>query len=161
MTMRQFPIYSFNMKWTEDDGGRRDNSSGADVMFREHPDTEELDKIAQKRWDAMKGKESVRNPSEPIIEIKHQWDEEWCLTWFSHYTFDDGQSDADLMSSFASFVDRTRTYNRNNQRKSNGFFYDPRCLMGAEDVWRWHGGDGGAPCRCEHCKKAGVVRVDH
>jgi hypothetical protein len=48
-----------------------------------------------------------------------------------------------------------------------GFYWqDVYCLMGAEDRWRWSGGDSyenrtDPPCRCDGCKKAGVIRVDH
>jgi hypothetical protein len=38
--------------------------------------------------------------------------------------------------------------------------------MGAEDRWRWYGGDSyenktDPPCRCNGCKKAGVIRINH
>jgi hypothetical protein len=42
---------------------------------------------------------------------------------------------------------------------------DAYCLMGAEDRWRWYGGDydnkTNPPCRCEGCKKYGVIRINH
>jgi hypothetical protein len=89
-------------------------------------------------------------------------DDEWCLTWFSHYTFDTGQTDEEVLESFRNFVYR---YENNIKRTQSS-------LMGAEDRWRWKGlhypdGENAAaietdpPCRCEFCKRDGIIRIGH
>ena len=100
---------------------------------------------------------------QPKITIKFLWKETWCIDWFSHWTFDEGQSDSEVMLSFASFVDRMESYNRSRNKEEKEY-----CLMGAEDSWRWHGtkeGDSNErtepPCRCKYCKEQGVIRIGH
>jgi hypothetical protein len=87
--------------------------------------------------------------------------EEWCLTWFSHYTFDNGQSDEEVLRSFGAYTHRWRS------SKDKVF----TTLMGADDRWRWKGTlypDGSSkpietdpPCRCQYCKEQGVIRINH
>jgi len=98
------------------------------------------------------------------------FDEEWCLTWFAHYTFDIGQTDQETLNSFEEFVYRMKRYNSKNgkmEQFSDGTSYwnEPYCLMGAEDRWRWKGDpkidDSRPPCRCKFCKEKGVITIGH
>jgi hypothetical protein len=95
-------------------------------------------------------------------ELEYLGHDEWCLTWFQHYTFDKGQTDEEVLKSFGDFV-----YNYQNGAKRT-----QSTLMGAEDRWRWKGmsypdGENAAgietdpPCRCQYCKEAGVIRIGH
>lgn len=94
--------------------------------------------------------------------------EEWVLTWFSHQTFDVGQSDAEVLSSFQRFLDRKGV--RMSDRYGHSHYDrgdDGYCAMGADDRWRWAGAldDQGnmttPPCRCAGCKKVGMIRINH
>lgn len=94
-------------------------------------------------------------------EMTH-W-ETWCLTWFSHFTFPEGRSDAELIASFSAYVSRHAWYQKDYPMARDDDEY-AICLMGAEDHWRWRNGDGDHAnpiCRCDGCQKHGVVRVSH
>lgn len=94
--------------------------------------------------------------------------ETWVLAWFSHWTWDTGQTDREALASFSRYVDRY--HHMQEHFGPDRFGEDYVCLMGAEDRWRWKGrsGDGleGAeetrpPCRCGSCQARGIIRVDH
>lgn len=99
---------------------------------------------------------AIINPQQCEISVKFLRYETWCLEWFNHWTVDDSRSDEEYLASFTRFVMRM-------ERLPEGEY----CLMGAEDRWRWRGttddgkGKTNPPCRCEGCKKAGVVRINH
>jgi hypothetical protein len=79
--------------------------------------------------------------------------ETWCLGWFNHHTFDNGQDDLAVLASFERYVHRTQMAINNGHKT--------RCLMAAEERWRWRGEKVGEPaqCRCDGCKKCGYVRI--
>lgn len=92
--------------------------------------------------------------------------EVWCIEWFQHWTWDVGLSDEKVLESFSRYVFRTEILNE--RAMANGSSHEPYCLMGAENRHRWRGTETGAPdeetdppCRCPHCKAAGVVRIAH
>ena len=95
------------------------------------------------------------------ITVKLLGHDVWCPGWFSHWTFDVGMSDRDVLDSFERYVDRILRSDLPEAEKGS--------LMGAEDRWRWHGCTDGdpqgertdAPCRCPACKASGLVRIDH
>lgn len=112
----------------------------------------------------------LRTPIDPATvwdfktEVFLHTRETWYCIWFQHAQPDWGDSDADVLTSFQRYVDRIIRFNQRNQEsyEPGGTLYDPICLMGAEDRWRWRGeGQGDPPCRCAGCKKFGVVRIDH
>jgi len=183
MKMKKYPIYKVDVKWTyEDDkpcscqkenskkpkcwscrylsNNRRRNRTGWDKMYKEEKTNKEIRKEILEWWK--KYSKKVKNPSEPEITIKFLWNETWCIDWFSHWTFDEGQSDSEVMLSFASFVDRMNSYNQSRLKEEKEY-----CLMGAENSWRWHGetDDGKEntepPCRCKYCKEQGKIRIGH
>lgn len=179
-----YPIYRLSAKWTQDGAhagkseywtkglpeGRIWNAvSGSYVMYREEADPQKL----ADEWGArVRNRQSEKCPGLADFTATGElcMYETWCLTWFCHWTFDDGRSNADYIESFNRYVYRHEWY-----QDFLGHYIDhPKdkperapehliCLMGAEDRWRWRGEneDSPAPCRCKHCVEQGVVRINH
>lgn len=112
-------------------------------------------------------------PDAKVLEstIKLVYWETWVIQWFSHATYDDGRTDAEFERSFSRYVNRHQVYQRDFLQISRneldvqrfGVQY-PVCLMGAEDRWRWRSNNEDQEkivCRCDGCKKWGVVRIVH
>ena len=176
-----YPQYKVRVRW-ENDGehnpaypkwheglpeGRTWNSASLNRMYREDPGAAEVERWAREEWwpeYAASEKIASKNPGEPEITVEAQPPESWMLSWFEHWTFDVGQTDQEALASFDRFVSR---YERMQDRISPGEYPEGyRCLMGAEDRWRWHAGPNPEdrnppPCRCEHCKAQGKVRIAH
>ncbi len=185
---KKYPIYSYSWYWVEDTNKERDdsyiykglpdgrirNSMSSRRMFRFKPNLAQAMKNASEHWhDYCEDKKNdechpVINPRDLEIEIEFTWYETWCLEWFGHRTFDRGQSDREVLDSFQEYVERIQNINRKEGNYDDGYWSEPHCLMGAEDRWRWCGAaeDGSSdrgpcPCRCEGCKKFGVIRIGH
>ena len=168
-----YPIYTILVKWSQDiikkdrklsdwqiEGlpeGRAWNSIRYIKMYKDEQDVAALQKkvesvIIPKFFES----KNIMNPSEIKVIAEFTRYETWCLEWFCHWTFDNGRSNEEYLASFARFVTRMENLPENEY-----------CLMGAEDRWRWKGttNDGKGttlpPCRCDHCKKAEVVRINH
>lgn len=160
----KYPIYFFSASWTQDEkipGERTKNMTSSHGMFRQEID-DPLEE-AFKWWDKM-DKTKFINIDDLTIDGQFERYDTWCLTWFSHFTFDIGQSDAEVLHSFQEYVDEKLDLNRKNGKLVNGYWQEPFCLMGAEDRWRWCGAepDGSKPpCRCKFCKEQGVIRIGH
>lgn len=161
--MVKYPQYRIGVRWTYDkDGERESNSTSLDCMYREDPGAEEVERWTREEWwptYEKKGDDS----DDLVIAVEYRGEESWCLVWFNHWTFDVGQSDEECLASFEDYV-------RRYEHMQDYWPGDPpegyRCLMGAEDRWRWHGGSDAddrteAPCRCKHCREQGVIRVNH
>lgn len=111
------------------------------------------------------------------VEVESWWFETWRLTWFSHVTFDVGQTDEEALRSFQRYVNRHRPYQRREPGERPTIDHPDvdrpipaQTLMGAEDRWRWKGSEDGStnyesrtdpPCRCEYCQEQEVIRVGH
>ena len=167
--------------WPNDPGpGRIWNSISTHRMYREDPGLAEVGRWAREEWwpksrDAerrMGGRIVDAHPSDERFAVKLTHHESWCCSWFEHWTFDVGQSDKDALASFDSYVDRHAFYQEWPHDERTDADLAARgvphrvCLMGAEDRWRWCGGPGPddrttPPCRCEHCKAQGVLRIGH
>ena len=176
---KAYPIYSFSFRWSQD--GNRDkkypnshkglpegriwNGISFYKMYKTRKTRAFLVAYAMNWWAKYiyevsrfsKEKLIVKNPKLIKADIKFREYEVWLLTWFQHETFDIGQSNEEALRSFAKFVYRKERLGE-----------DKYCLMGAEDRWRWHGTEDGtpnskseAPCRCKHCKEAGLIRIAH
>ena len=176
-----YPIYRLILKIEHEYGPETYSIS---QMFREEPTEDDLENALQEFFNEgvqgrdfitvitsvdKEGKEEFERilPSDLTIyvtstEIEYTGHDEWCLTWFSHYTFDTGQTDQEALDSFNEFV----------YRYTNGTKQTQSTLMGAEDRWRWKGmsypdGTNAAgvetdpPCRCQYCKEQGVIRIGH
>ncbi len=179
----EYPIYRWCITVEHDYGQEHYQGS---TMFKAKPSEEEENDYLQEAIDnAVMGRDFItvaiedeteddgkrfeRIPPQDMntlhiveTELKYLGDDEWCLTWFSHYTFDTGQTDEEVLISFQHFVNRYEIDVKRTQTT----------LMGAEDRWRWKGmtypdGKNAAgvevdpPCRCEFCKKRGIIRIGH
>lgn len=197
----KYPIYSVDIQWTEDGNephpqknkpdpgeGRRWNRTGWSEMHREEQDPEALMEKARTEWwpkyleqPGKVGQLPVgeRNPNDLTIIVKLTHHETWCQEWFSHFTFDTGQTDAEALRSFAEYVSRHEFYQdwdfkQDDDGRDMAFLkaqgVEHRViLMGAQDRYRWTGSgatgdrntDSEPPCRCVHCKKQGKIRIGH
>ena len=153
-----------------------------DKMYPHHPSRESLAADVARFWllnlTAQRGSlPSLADQGAKLLgyEIEFRGYEAWCSEWFGHYTLNTHLSDQELLQSFANFVARKRQADWNLQHLSltsedkdepTEMLYlgqpvrlyptEYYCLMGAEDRWRWKG-----PCRCEHCQRLGIVRINH
>lgn len=174
----KYPIYCVEIRWVQDgehdpdypkgwEGlpeGRIHNYTNLNRMYREDPGKAEVERTMRDEWwpKYVEAKLADKHVSAPEITAELKWRESWCLTWFQHWTFDDGRTDAEFRQSFEAYV---RRHEREQDWVSAGG--DPPegyiCLMGAEDRWRWTGETDKSepPCRCEHCRAQGVVRISH
>ena len=173
---RAYPIYRVEVKWVQDTindphprwieglpAGRMRNATGWNKMYREVRPYGDIEAEIQTWWETYS--QTLPNPAELVVEVVFDRWEVWCLTWFSHWTFDVGLDDNAVLRSFDKYVMRMQAANL----RASGYDDKPFCLMGAEDRYRWSGsGDDGnprentpPPCRCVHCKKQGVVRIGH
>ncbi len=161
-----FPIYDVRFHWHIPIGdrditgmgppwfeglpaGRMKSGSQMDFMCREEMPVEEVVRqLTEVNLPRFQEKEPGLGDFQ--VSVKPARFEVWNLTWFCHQTYDRGQSDADVLASFNRFVMR-------RQRVEGS------CLMGAEDRWRWHGEKQGdlPPCRCQGCRKCGMIRIGH
>lgn len=184
---RAYPIYRLHARWAEDvrgepsepeppwrteflPPGRVWNSTGYYTMFRERPSVDNLMKEARRWWLAYRTtmpldpeqrakSRPALHASEATIIFAFDRHETWCPEWFQHKTFDVGQSNLDALASFERYVRRAE---REGRKRLDH-------LMGCEDRYRWTGsGETGSPeertpppCRCVHCKRAGVIRIGH
>jgi hypothetical protein len=172
-----YPIYYVRPRWSEASAadrktgpawlfeglpeGRAWNGSGWYTMEREDRPPEEIaEEVASEWWP--KYAETRPDPADLTVEVTFKMRDTWCSGWFSHWTYDIGLSDADVLDSFHRYVHRIQTSGRTESEVGG-------MLMGAEDCWRWHGCATGEPqgettpppCRCKHCKSRGIVRIDH
>lgn len=145
-------------------GRIKDRSTWGARGFREWPDEGELVKWSHDRWkQSLKrdDKYAIKKPTDLILTVTFRGWAVWWLCWFQHATFDVGLDDAGVLDSFQRHVGR-------EVRRARHAGKEP-CLMGAEEHWRWCGAepdkDSGdrspPPCRCEHCKDQGLVRIVH
>lgn len=185
-TEKTYPIYYVRIKWSETYApdaecrmhrvgepplpeGRFWNGTGWYIMEKEERPVEEIAaEIARDWWPQYAAKRL--QPDDMTIEVTLKERDTWCSGWFSHWTWDTGLSDAEVRASFQDYVDRIQRSDR-SESEIGGL------LMGAADRWRWHGSatddlssehtddpsgvHTDAPCRCEHCKARGIVRIDH
>ena len=185
---KAYPIYSISAKWSEDQPiephpaswceglpeGRFWNRTGWSTMYSAERSPDEIKAEATNWWPKYIVDKKISNPSDLEITIKLVHWEVWCEGWFSHWTFDVGMSDSDVIASFGRYVDRMLAANQHEgefRKREDGteYWHEPYCLMGAEDRYRWCGSADGSPtgehtdppCRCEHCKKAGRVVIGH
>ena len=169
-----YPIYRIDAKWTEagdsetrpwwptDPGeGRHWDATGLDHMLREDPGIEEVERWAREEWWPTY---AVRRdePADVRITVEFRRRDSWVTEWFSHKTFDVGQTDEEALASFERFV---RRYEGMQDYYPGEVPEGYVCLMGAQDRWRWYGGTyearTDAPCRCDNCEEQGVLRVNH
>jgi len=118
-------------------------------MPRENTTLEQIEIDAREVWwPSFKQKNT--NVADLNIDVHFVRWSAWCPGWFSHWTYDTFVDEGDIRDSFHDYVAFQMDENYRNG-KDHG--YD---LMGADEFRRWSG-----PCRCEHCRERGVVRIDH
>lgn len=153
-----YPQYEIHVRWTY---GEDSKTNGVQMhrMYRDDPGVDGVRRWVIEEWWPSFEKKGER-PSEPDVQVTEQTPESWCLGWFNHWTFDVGQTDDEALASFEAYV---RRYEDIQDRHPGDIPEGYRCLMGAEDRWRWNGEPdrSAAPCRCEHCREQGVIRVNH
>ena len=176
---KAYPIYRISFIWIQDG----DNTNGRHLdlpisrvynsnvfyeMRKAEITDDELKTFVDELWvkysTNAKFSESHTNVVLTKTEsILHEY-ETWKLTWFTHETFDMGQTRSEVYDSFEKFVRRKENIinaHRFDESKPN------YCLMGAEDRWRWGNNNkdiepsDNIPCKCEHCKTAGMLRISH
>lgn len=166
-------IYNFTARWTQDETesyawknyghglpkGRVWNSTGFHSMYKDEQEREKLDTVLLDFWKHSK----LKGDNTELFSLHAQLDmqETWCLTWFSHWTFDIGQTDSEAITSFSRYI--TRMQHLIQKEETNLPRTKWHSLMGAEDYYRWRGAKGydKYPCRCDACKKRGVISIDH
>jgi hypothetical protein len=135
-------------------------------MFKEDPG---LDFVLNELKTIWQQKKVEHLPEDMQFKVEKIDEEEWCLTWFAHHTFDIGQSNEEVLDSFENFLRRKGVmpnygYDPYYSQEDHGY-----CAMGAEDMWRWCGRKTPdcnseltrPPCRCDGCKKRGVITIQH
>jgi len=180
-----YPIFEFSAKWLQDGEhdpkypnwykdlpeGTISNSTSTYIMYQNETSSEELDVKLKEWWAGIQERRKADGNEFPNVrDLDLKWEfvrsETWCLTWFSHYTFDTGQTNEEALKSFGDYVLRMEVLNerlryeqgvRSHETPKGGI-----CLMGGEDRWRWRSQDDGPPpCKCEGCRKANVIRINH
>lgn len=166
---RLYPIYrislNFKCKDNEDDEWTS-NSVCKSIMYKTPRTDDQLDEVVRNWIISLDSKyKYVSNTTDYSYKLIRY--ETWCLDWFCHYTFDIGQSDSEVMTSFEEYVSRYE-HQQNLPVEAIEKLGDKYvCLMGAEDRWRWGHKDEltrdivPGPCRCAGCRKAGVIRINH
>ena len=107
--------------------------------------------------------EKIVNPEIKSIIATFKEYETWVGKWFSHETFDIGQTDEEAINSFHAYVNRYE-YQQNRYYEAINYPNDYHCLMGSEEIWRLKSGADdyeGIPCRCEKCKASGMLMITH
>lgn len=183
-----YQIYNITVSWTEDanpnpeyeysdwqkySSGRIKNSTSVQQMYKEETTLEQAQQKARQWWInyiftkvGYHDKVPLAEKNPELLELRVEfleW-ETWCLTWFSHYTYNVHLSDEELLDSFSRYISRMAYEDSIVSQGPNCWAYQQakkdgkylHCLMGAEDKWRWKG-----PCRCDNCIRFGITRIDH
>lgn len=172
---RLYPIYRFSIEFKYRNNSSdhwKDNRITKNIMYKSRRTNDQLDGSIRNIINSLDEKyteiHSMINYSYKLLRY-----ETWCIDWFNHYTFDIGQSDDEILESFEEYVERYE-YQQNLSLESIEKLGDEyNCLMGAEDRWRWghyemdkNGNRIGedlisGPCRCDSCRKSGIIRIEH
>jgi hypothetical protein len=168
MEENKYQVLQFSFHWRERhaDGKEIENGTCFDRMLKEEVHEAEFPAAIEEWWKCYLEGYLAKYPDRVILErtkgtVKDLGRFAWCLTWFSHFTYNTWLDDDEILASFENYVREVTRHNEVHGHFDNMMTNkDDRdsyiCLMGAEDRFRWKG-----PCRCEHCQTAGVVRIDH
>lgn len=152
---KKYPVYRFSFKWHQED--YQNNGTGFNRMFKVEPTKEELQEIVDETIKRTNEKYKVTEWLQSEYSLKEY--ESWALIWFQHITYNQFETNSEVLSSFTNFVNRKKLLNRQNGHYDTEMNFDVKtpfyCLMGAEDYYRWN------ICRCEHCIEQGKITVDH
>jgi len=142
MNEKKYPIYEIETEWSEDSNSLPGSTSVC-VMFKHHLSEIEKKLLISDFEMGLRKKNNIRSPMKS--KVKFSEFEIWSLSWFAHYTFDNGQTNQEILQSFEEYV----------RRKVPVVHKLKHSLMGAEDRWRW------GICRCEKCRQRGVITIVH
>lgn len=165
---KAYPIYRFSIKWIQDEN--TDNGTSLSLLKLEEMSDFEIISYIDHFWETYSSNEKFNGKNPRDMSFTYElYFETWNLTHFSHETFDVGQSDENVLASFEKYVRRHESYQEfiSFKRKSSDTSNVTICLMGAEDRYRWRGADNEkgetteAPCRCQNCKDAKLIRINH
>lgn len=150
----KFPLYSVFYKYDTGEGTKVETTSlMRPWLFKVDPGAEEVARQAREVWPTInfRGEPVERRLLDVVVERKP--DEPWALGWFTHQTFRAGRTDEELLGSFESYV---RQYE--DMQDYIGGEPPPgyRCLMSAEDRWRWK-----PICKCDACVRDDVAMIAH
>lgn len=148
-----FPLYRVVYWYDTGEGSEVETTSlMRPWMFKVDPGAEEVERQARDVWPTINWRGETVERRLLRIVVERQPDEPWALAWFAHQTFRAGRTDDELRESFERYV---RQY-----EDMQDYVGDPppgyRCLMGAEDRWRWK-----PFCECESCMRDDVALVAH
>ena len=148
----KFPVSKIILNWHQP-GLKRPNGISIDTMY--NVEEYNFDLVQDESWRLWQHQVG-RYKGSTLVKIKTKYLGmfEWCLGWFSHWTFPKGRSDDELLESFRRHVEEIQR--SNYKAMAEGAKYEPWCLMGAEDRYRWDG-----PCHCIHCQEINVIRMIH
>lgn len=161
MEEKKYAKYHIYIEYDYTKENENKNSSLSSEILIKEDSLKEINKFVKNTFKYREKFKKELNIVTKKIEIKFIEFTTWCLTWFSHYTYNTNLSNSELLESFEKYVDEKKEFNFNINEESIISFEArvPKekriCLMGAEDRWRWK------LCRCKHCQKQGVVRIDH
>jgi len=116
-------------------------------------------------WPEIQEEEEDRNPGDPQVEVLFVRWETWCPGLHSHWAWDTGLDDTQVLASFKRFVERMEDANQG--QIDAGSWQDQYCLMGAENQDRWYGfvtgemadGKTDPPQRCS--AESDIIRIRH
>lgn len=175
MKERFYPVYKIKAKWAEKIPENEQDKYLGDWIknapngyfwnccYKHYmPKTKQTDeqiKVYYTNWFNKLQKE-IYDIKNLTITCNYLFDESWCPNGFSHWTYDIGQSDKDVLKSFINFIKRrtieNTKYGHYGNECTNGNYDTYYCLMGAEDWWRWC---DNKPCRCG--KQLKIITIIH
>ena len=158
MEEKKYPIYKFYASWDQDDC--KNNGTGYSIMYKENPSPNQLEEeLKQFKYKILA---KHKNVIFKMAEYEFVEEESWCSGWFSHYTYNQFDTNSEIERSFRNYVERKKESNFDNGHQPTEMNFDLdlkehpySSLMGAEDTYRWK------ICKCEHCIKLGMITMGH
>lgn len=142
MNDEKYPIYEIETEWLECKDSLPGSTSMC-IMFKKHMCEGDKEHLISDFEKGFRDKNNIKGILKTNVYFSEL--ETWSLSWFAHYTFDIGQTDQEIIQSFAEYV----------KRKLPVMYEMRHSLMGAEDRWRWK------ICRCDKCCQRGVITIVH
>src|SRR5208337_3586357 len=113
----KFPIYRVDIRWSEEykkgqerfpdrfhiptlPEDRYWNHTGWDIMEREPKGTLAIAEEIRQGWWPGYAERKLNKPNDIAIVVEFKKEDTWCEGWFSHWTFDIGLSDQEVLDSF-------------------------------------------------------------
>lgn len=138
---KKYQVYLISARWDQNDF--KNNGTSFRRMYKKEVTDGFVKKESESWWNNYvnekelykKGKLKDYNPILKELKVEFLERSNWCLTWFSHYSYNIELSNKDLLKSFRNFVlekqiqnERNGHYNNDKSEYSDLPYY---CLMGA------------------------------